>query len=205
MAEVCVHRKMRKHPQVDLGVVCRDKDPAVVTGYECLSDFAPDLGSGWDVLQVGVDAADTSRRRAGLEEGGVNLPVRRDISHQRIRIGSLDLGQLTELQNKRNRWMFVLDCLQGFDVSARTCFGFLGRSKSQHVEEEHAQLFWRLKAVVMRADELVRLALQFGNTKAELRPEGSQICSICAYACHLHVREHRCKRNLHLVQGVGKL
>src|SRR5450759_5417863 len=175
---------MRKHPQVDLGVVCRDKDPAVVTGYECLSDFAPDLGSGWDVLQVGVDAADTSRRGAGLEEGGVDLPVRSNISHQRIRIGSLDLGQLTELQDQGNHWMFVLDCFQGFDVGAQTRLGFLGRSKSQHVEEECAQLFWRLKAVVMRADELVRLALQLSNTKAELCSEGSQVSGICAYACY---------------------
>ena len=83
-----------------------------MTGDKSLPDLPADVGPSGYVLQVGIDAADPACGRARLQERRVDFAIGTHISHERIGIGSLDFGELSEFKDERNRRVLVLYGLQ---------------------------------------------------------------------------------------------
>ncbi len=90
-----VSRKVRQEPQLNLGVICRQKTSSL-RGHEATPHQKAQLRSGRNVLQVGAGRGKTARRGHGLVELSMQAPVGSPSLFHGKKIGREELSKLPE-------------------------------------------------------------------------------------------------------------
>ena len=128
-----------------MGVVGAEQCPALL-GKERLADAAAVFRANGNVLQIGVAAAQTARRRYGLVEVGVDAAgFRFDELGQSIDVGAFELAQDAVLKHEGNDGMVVFEFFEngGIRAEPRFCTSRLLAIESKRVEQQLAKLLGR--------------------------------------------------------------
>ena len=147
-----------QHPQLDLGVVGRQENEAVLRD-ERFADAAAGLLAHRDVLQVGVGRGQPPGGRAGRMVGGVDTTgVGVDQPRKRVDVGALQLGQLTVFEQASSDGVLVPQLLERLGVGRRrSALGRLALGREAQPLEQHlAELLGRVR-IELDAGQLVDL------------------------------------------------
>ena len=135
-----VLRQVGQHPQVDLGVVRRQKH-AALAGDKGLPHLPSQLASHRDILQVGVAGGQPPGGGARLVEAGVYPPrLRIDQRRKGIDVGRFELGELAVLQKQLDNGVSAAESLQHGRIGGVAALGPPPSGQSQLLEEHQTQL-----------------------------------------------------------------
>src|SRR5205085_9983408 len=166
-----VLRDVRQQTQLKLRVVRRDEDVPTV-GDEGAADAPTEFRADGDVLQVRLRTAEPSRRRHGLVELAVDAPVRADERRQGVRVGRLELVQLSELDEEARQLVPLRGQLVEHGAARRDLArGGLAVRADVQLFEHFADLLRRVD-LELAPGQLVNLPRQLFKLRAE---EGRQL------------------------------
>src|SRR5215467_3967554 len=154
-------RKVRHHPQFDLGIIGRKQNLSLLR-HKRRADLPPQFGSDRNVLQVRIARTEPSRRGHGLADAGVHAPgVGMDQLRQRIDVSGLQLRHFAVLDHFPRHRMPGAQLLQ--DLGRRRArfrpSSFRGHAQVQLVEQDLRQLNRRIY-VEFRPGQLPDLLLE---------------------------------------------
>ena len=125
-------RDMRQHTQLDLRIVRVDQHMVVIRRNEHAAQFAPQLGTHRDILQIRVGRRQAAGRRDRLLEMRVDAAIlRADDLEQSLDIGAFELAQLPVFQNARHDRVIVCNALEHLDIGRVPGFCLFRRGQMQ--------------------------------------------------------------------------
>ena len=160
----------------------------MLLGQKGFADATAVLGANWNVLEVGIAAAETACGRYGLVEIRMHAPgFGLHQLGQRIHVGAFEFAQHPMLQHQRHHGVVIRELVQHGGIGAVARFGaarFLA-VQAQRLEEQLSQLLGR-RQVEVHAGRLLGIGLESRQGLAHLLGEGVQIGEINADAGGFH-------------------
>ena len=189
---------MGEHPELDLGVVGRDQQPAGA-GDERPPDALAPLGADGDVLQVGIRRRQPTGRRHRLVERGVHPAVLVAEERESVHVGALELGELAPFEHQVDHRVLLPERLQAVGVGAPPKLGLAPGGKSQLVVEDGGELLGATEVEGV-AGAMMDLVLQLPDSRLHLGGDGDQRIAVEEDAHPLHLGEDGDERQLQLVE-----
>ena len=162
---------MREQPEFDLRII-RGEQHVAGLGGEGGANLAAQFRADRNVLQIRICRRQSSRRGAGLVEGGVQAAGRgTEQRRQRVDIGGLEFGKLAVLQHQARDFVVFGEAFEDIDRRRdRLAFAVLHRlGQVELVEENVAELLGRIDVEFDAGEPVnffglgVNLALQAGR------------------------------------------
>ena len=134
---------MRQDTKLDLGIVSVDEDAALLRN-KYLPNFTSQLHTNRDVLKIRLRTADSSRSRDGLVKSPVYSLIRPDIDGQTFRIGGIQLGKLTVVENHLYHRIIGSQFVQHIGSRRITGFRLFPIGQLHMVKQNLSQLLGRI-------------------------------------------------------------
>ena len=198
---------VRDQPQLDLVIVGRHDDMAR-RRHEGMADAPAHLGADGDILQVGIVGRQPAGGGGGEVEIGVDpVGLRVDLRLQRIGVGGFELGMLAPVQHLLGdrRALFGQPFqFAGIGGPGTGLAALLARLQAHPVEQYLAQLLGAADGE-FGAGQREDLALQPLDLHFIGGRQTDQFGAVHPDAGHLHLRDHRQQRAVHLFMDRGHL
>ena len=186
--------QVRHNPQFYLRIVRRHYYPSFAARHEGLAYLLPAFAAYRYVLQIRVRRAETSRRRQGLVETGVNLAVAAgNIARERFYIGGEQFLGCAEFEYFPYYGMPVFDREQGLFVRGVVAFLF-ALQQLQLVVQQGRYLFRRGYVQIRIAGHCAYLFLSLLHLFPQTRCKASETVQVHFHAIFLHLGQNPYQR-----------
>ena len=188
---------MRQYAQLDLTVIGVNKDPALARD-EHLADLASKLSADGDVLKVRVSRGQPSRGRDHVLERGMDASVLRDLFEKAVCISRFELCQHPVVEHARNDGVPGPQLFEDLRIGGVAAFCLFDGRQAEPVKQDLPELFRGIDVEFLASIAIDRRLCILDPLREHL-PKRHECKLVGRHALMLHAREHRAKRQLHVV------
>ena len=161
------------------------------------AELATLLAADWNVLEIRLGGAESSRAGFGLIKGRVNSAVLADNFEESVAIGRFELCELAVFEQQFNRRMGVFKRFKHLGIGRITAFGLLFSGESEVLKKGDSQLLWGIEVEGI-ADVVENARLNIGYALGKLLAVAADAFRVNQKAFVFHIPENTCKRDFYL-------
>lgn len=190
-----VARDVREQAQLDLRIV-RVHEHVAGRGDKHFAQSRPQLAPDGNILQIRLGGRETSRRRDGHLEIGMDASVRADDLQKAVRVGGFELGELAVFEHMAHDGL-IAELIEHIGIGAPAGLGLFPAGETELFKKHGAELFRGLDVEFLPRLCPNRFAQRVDAARKTLA-EGAQRLRVGKEALVFHFGKHCAERQLDL-------